>query len=122
MPTETYTIGLDDDGDIDLSSGNMGTVSGQECMATRVSTALKTFRGESLYDPDYGVDYFARIFGKQTAASILAEFTRAILAIPGVIEIMQPLEFNLDGVTRTLTVTGRLKTDEGVVEIEETIA
>jgi len=116
MPDPTRNLLLGTDGDLVVSTGQIGLVSGLASIGQAVRCALQYFRGEDIFDDDNGVPYFQSVFVKQPRPGLLrGTFRDAILGVPGVLDVTQ-LGLDFDGATRELTVAFRATTDLGEIE------
>lgn len=109
------TLLLDEDGDVDLASGNLAFASGVEAIRVSVYNRLQVFQGEWYLDLDEGMPYFQTILVKSPdTALVRAAFRERILATPGVTAI-DSLALTLDPSTRELTVEYVAQTDAGLL-------
>lgn len=66
-------------------SGNLAVVDGAARTAQDVAAAVRTFKGECLYDVDRGLPYFARVLGASPSLPLLRQLTADEAGIvPGV--------------------------------------
>lgn len=111
-------------GDIDISSGDMVYLTGNEAIAQHVLVRLRFFSGEWFLDTRIGIPYFQQILVKNPDdAAVRAIFIEAIVTTPG-IDSLDSFEMDYDGPTRALRVTFAAKitdSDEPLVFDEELI-
>lgn len=92
------------DGDLDITAGALTLVTGADAIAQQIKIALRLFKGEWFLSPTEGMPYFDKIFQKGVRpAAVESIFRRALLAIPGVLEVLF-LELELDGATRQMSL------------------
>ena len=60
-----------------------------EVIRQRVQQRLRLFKGEYEKDPELGVDYFGKIFGKRDRFVALKEIERYIRSVEGVTSIVR---------------------------------
>ena len=61
-----------------------GIAVGDEAIRQRVGQRLRLFKGEDPSNPDLGVDYFGKIFGKRNRLVAIKEIDRAVRSVQGV--------------------------------------
>jgi len=99
-------------GDLEITLGKLRVVTGTEALAQRLRTRLRLFRGDWFLDLLQGVPYHDFVLHKRSTAAVQREvFRRAIASMRGVREVVS-LDVELDGSTRTLLVTGEVRTDD----------
>lgn len=116
---------------IDLDTGDLifplRYTTGLEAVAQGLRIRILSFRGEWFWNLDDGVPYLARngvtadeaLLGQRyDKAKAIAAFRDAILATPGVTEILT-LAADFDTATRTLSISFKVRTTFGVVEVDE---
>ena len=104
---------LDADGDLDFSSGSLRYTQGIEAIAQGIRIRVLMVAGEWFLDLDLGVPWFTEILGrKPTIARVRALLRKAIIAAPGVLEILS-IDVSIDSSTRRLTATWSVSTDVG---------
>jgi len=97
-------------GDLEITLGKLRVVTGTEALAQRLRTRLRLFRGDWFLDQLQGVPYHDFVLRKRSTAAVQREvFRRAIASMRGVREVVS-LDVELDGSTRTLRVTGEVRT------------
>jgi hypothetical protein len=102
------------DNDIDLTNGELTFVTGPEAIAQDITMALRTWLGETPYDRGAGVPYISVIFARgEPLESIRLTLERKVLSRPGVLAVQLTPE--IDTLTRSLTVTGTVKSIDGNV-------
>jgi len=84
-------IRLNSNGDIDISGSVISlTDPGAESTAQRLFIKLRTFKTEWVYNTDFGVDYFGKVFTKGPAKALVdAEFRSKIVNTPGVSQLIR---------------------------------
>lgn len=98
-------IKLDASGDIDVTTGDLQLLGGQEATSQELRIRLRTFLGEWFADTRIGIPYFESILVKNPDSAAVQNFFReAILQTPGVVQL-QGLTTAYDGPSRTLSVT-----------------
>ncbi len=106
-----------DDGDLDLSTGNLVVVTDPDVeTAIRLTNRFRSNKGEWFLDQRIGVDYFGRILGVKNPdlLSIQRYLTKIVLACPGVVEV-ESLDVSLDNASRELTATIKARTQSGAL-------
>ena len=63
-------------------------VSGNEAVRQRIYQRLRLFKGEDPDNPNLGVDYFGKIFGKRDRTAAVQEIERAVLSVEGVVSVV----------------------------------
>lgn len=107
-------LALDDDGDLDLSSGTVTLVSGVDAVAQRIRGRLRLWRGEWFADLTVGVPCLTFLGQKNAAGRAESVLRQAIANCPGVASL---LSFSLafDAAARHATVVFRARTTDGQV-------
>ena len=97
---------LDDDGDLDLSTGDLSLVfEDAEGIAQRLQTRLRLYLGEWLLDTAAGVPWRERVLVRgRSVEPARAVLTAQILSCPGVVALPE-LTLTLDSAARALAVT-----------------
>ena len=109
---------LDENGDMTFGNGSANfLVNSPEAVAQCVGTALKLQQGEWFLDTTAGVPYATQVLGYNTANSRDVAMRNAILAVPGVTDIVS-YSSSVDTKTRKFTVTAALNTLYGVANIQ----
>lgn len=125
LETDPIDILLDEDGDLDMSTGGPVFSYGVPAVEQGMKISLQIFRGECIYDRELGVPWVENDFVTENQAllgfafnklKVLTEMRKAILAAPHDVEVTQ-LSCELDGATRNLSATIGLKTQFGDTEI-----
>lgn len=107
-------IALDEDGDLDVSTGDLRLLSDLDAVVQDVTIRLQFFRGEWFLDLDEGVPYYQEILVKNPRlTAISALFSEAILTTPMVTEV-NDLALTYDTATRSLVVSCSLVIDTGI--------
>lgn len=113
-----HDIILDDDGDLDFSSGDSRLV---VSLPQRISIVIKTIFGEWFLDESLGIPYFEEIWIKAPDLTrITVIFRSAVLAIEGVDSIIN-FGVNYDPAGRRLTVAMVLSVDQSELDHTEII-
>lgn len=102
---------LGDGGDLDLTAGAVTLVTGSDAIAQQLRIALRLFKGEWFLSPTEGIPYFEQVFQKGVRpAALEALFRRALLKVPGVLEVIT-LDLDLVPETRKLLLTFEVSID-----------
>ena len=107
--------------DIELVGNDFALTSGVEAIQQHLSQRLKTFLNEWFLDNRIGVPYFEHVLKKNFDAVVVDTiFKKVIIETPGVLEL---LSFNadLDKAARTLNITFRARTSEGIINFSEVL-
>lgn len=98
-------LALGDDGDLDLSSGGLALIDGDDALVQHLALRFKLVKGECFLDPDVGVPYFQSVLVKNPdLVAIQSIFRRVILTTPGITEITA-FAFAFDASTRRAQLT-----------------
>lgn len=112
-------IKLADDGDIDLTNGEMTLTSGLEATKQRLTQRMRFFFQEWFLDQSRGIPYIQQVFVKNPNPVVIdAIFKKEILSDPAVIEL-QRFELDLETASRALTITFRVVTTDGPIDFKE---
>ena len=110
-------IKLNSSGDMDLTNGNATLTSGSEATGQRISQRLKMFLAEWFLDKTRGVPYFEQILVKSPNAVVVdAVLKREIITDPAVLAL-QEFSVDLNTTLRLMTVTFKVLTDDGPVDL-----
>ncbi|MEE8299288.1 MAG: hypothetical protein V3R67_07910 [Thermodesulfobacteriota bacterium] len=110
---------LDINGDLDITNGNITLTTGVVATKQRLQQKFRLFAEEWFLDKSRGLPYFTQMFVKNPNPVILdALFKREIITDPAVIEL-QEFDLTLDGSLRTLTLTFKALTEDGVIDFTE---
>ena len=110
---------LDEDGDLDLQDNDLVLVSGVEEFRQRLTSRLRFFKGEWIFDRDMGVPWLQDIFRKGVTRELLLATVRDVLRnCPGVRDV---LDINIEIHNREAKVRFRVQYDTGT-EDEQTIS
>lgn len=113
---------LDDSGDLNMTGGRLGLVTGSLELAQRLSSKLKTFQGEWFLDSRVGIPYFSRILVKRPDISVLNSiFSAELRRDPGVKNV-KSLNFQIDSVTRKLVVSFSVESTDGTIVTSNVVA
>jgi len=107
--------------DIKVDGGALLTTDGgKEEIANRIIVGLSTYVGENYMDVDYGVDYFNSVYGYDVIDVIpQSELRAAITETRGVTELQS---FDLVREDRTATLTAKVLTTQGEIDLATTIS
>lgn len=95
---------LDNNGDLDLTNGEMSLVTDGERMAQQIRIRLRMFKGEWMLDQRQGMPYLQELFRRPYVEALaLARFRTAIQGVPGV-QHVENLQLELSA-TRQLSVS-----------------
>lgn len=113
-------IQLDNNGDLDLSTGSPQLVTGANAVAQNLRIRLRFFLGEWFLDQRLGVPYFEQILGRKLKQPLVQEiFKQVIVTTPGVEELLA-FALTFDGRTRQLSLTFRVRALSGdVIDFSE---
>jgi hypothetical protein len=104
---------LDGNDDLLIENNDLVLVDGLDAIAQDMQTRLQIFQGEWFLDTRIGVPWFQKILGSKSRSLVVKSVIRkSILTTPGILNILD-LNFEFDGTTRTLSVSGRCGTVEG---------
>ena len=99
------TLKLTTAGDLDLSTGNLQLLDGNEEIAQKLKYRLQFFFGEWFLDQRLGIPYYEDIFIKNPDLVVVQGiFREVIIETPGVVGIVGELVLDLVAATRLLTV------------------
>lgn len=112
----TYDILLNAAHDVHLTpAGDLMLVSGAQRIAQQIKVTLLAFLGEWFLDVSFGVPYLEQITVKNPRLSVVQTVLRSkVAAVPGV-ERVREVRLNFDRQRRTLAVTVKADTSEGLV-------
>jgi len=103
---------LDSDGDLLIEEHD---IQATDSIAQRIKIRLKWFLGESVFYPDFGVDYFGKMFIKNPdETEILMMFSRIISKVDGVSRVGN-MDIEVDSESRRALVSYEAITDNGVL-------
>lgn len=119
MSIAAYDLMLDDQGDLDMSSGDLVITSGIDAVRQSAMSRLRFFKGEWFMDELIGVDYWGTILVKNPSLPVVRELLLAeILASPGIASVQQ-LSLDLDASTRELTTSFKAVQDDGTLLVAD---
>jgi hypothetical protein len=98
-----------ENGDIDLSTGRLQWIDGNEMVLQHIKSRLNLFRGTFLPYPNAGVPYFAYVFGKKDKDLAAAIIKQIIQQTPGVSAITR-FDYDFNSSTRELLIYFEAKT------------
>lgn len=109
------TFGLNDSLDLEIDSeGNFATKEGQEQIAQDVSTSVKMYRGEYVFDVNRGVPY-ENILGERLNQSLIQEYMN--IEAKRINDVLNTtVIFNELDNSRTLDYDILISTTNGVIE------
>ncbi len=104
--------------DLVVENGDFVMVEDADEVAQRVAVALKTHRGEWLFDTDLGLPYREEIMVRNPDTERITGLIRAL--ITGIEDVTGLTQLNLDynGTQRTMQVTGTISTIYGPATFE----
>lgn len=109
-------LGINSSGDIDIQSGQLVLIEGQEEIRQHLEQRLRTFLGEWFLDQSIGLPYFDDILKKNVIASeVESIFINEILSTPGVVRLIE-FTLDLDKAQRALKVSFVAETVDGIIE------
>jgi hypothetical protein len=95
-------LGLNGDGDLDLSAGDLVWLTGAPAVRQKVASRFKFFLGEWFLDQRQGVPYYRHIFVKNPVLAVIRlVFRRVLLRTPGIISV-PTFDLEFDRATRKL--------------------
>ncbi len=104
-------------GDLAFENGDLVEATGLAEIRQRLQSKLELVAGEWFYNRNLGVDYYARVLGKQAdPVAMNAVFVQAILSVPGVLKLLKPIDYDLDRTKRILSFSFEVQTIAGVLE------
>ncbi len=103
---------LGEDGDIAYVNGSSYFLEGVEAVRQRITTRLRTFKGEWIFDQRLGTPWFQQILGKKGNETLVAGIVRKRLLESQGVESIPELKVSFDRASRVLTITGRVRTTE----------
>ena len=99
--------------DIDLTTGDLRLLEGDEAIAQSLRIGLRFFLAEWFLDLRIGVPYFQEILGEKQREPVLRSiFREAILITPGIVSLTG-LSIDYDPSSRILTVEFSAQTQDG---------
>jgi hypothetical protein len=112
---------LDADGDLAIENGDLALVTGVDATVQFVRQRLQLFLSEWFLDESRGIDYFDRVFIRNpNPIELDSIFKTTIIESPGVLELLA-FDMDIEPVSRTLTVTGRIRALDGEADFSVTI-
>jgi hypothetical protein len=107
---------LDTSGDLSIVGGDLVLVDGIDAIKQLLTQRLKFFLGEWFLALDKGIPYFEKVLIKNPNQIVLDTiFKKQILSTPGV-QALEQFDLQLNTVTRSLAVTLRARTTQGIVD------
>jgi len=102
--------------DLDLTNGELSFVTDFDAIRQDIEMALRTWLRETPYDRNAGVPYLQIIFKRGTSLDAIRFIISEIIqGREGVTEVLE-LATELDTLTRTLTITGRVLASGQVID------
>lgn len=102
-------LALGTDGDLDLTTGGLAMVDGDDAIVQHCAFRLRYVRGECFLYPTHGTPYFEQILVKNPdLVAVRQVLRRVILETPGIGEVAN-FVLTLDSATRRATVTFEAK-------------
>jgi len=100
--------------DLQMSGGRLMLVNDPEQTGQRAHARMLTVRGEWFINSQYGLDYYGRVWKKQTPRPVLAAHIQNELLL-AVGQGSKIIEFDMQyvGTTRTLSVQATVETAQG---------
>lgn len=112
------SLKLDENGDIAIENNSFQLVEGEDEVAQKISTRLKTIRGECFLTPSKGIPLITEVMGKNKNLNLIASlYKNEIISIPSVDSLDSfSLEVKDD---RKLKIIGSVN---GNIEINQEVA
>lgn len=107
-------IGLDDEGDLALSGGDLALVSGRVAIAQRLAMRFRLWRGEWFADLRAGCDYRSIFVKGPNMTRIAADLKELIVSTPGVLSL-DAFTLDLDRAARRLILSFQVSTEDGQI-------
>jgi hypothetical protein len=108
--------------DLDLYDGDLVIIEDDDALRQFLKQRLQMFLGEWFLDVSKGVPYFQQIMVKKPSfEAVDSIFKTQILETPGILEL-ESFELDYIGENRTLTLSFRAKSTEGVIDFNEEIS
>lgn len=108
-------IDLSSDNDIVMIDGGLPLVTGLEELRQLVTQVLASFEGDWFLNLDSGMPYFQTILVKATSvAQIEGIYLETIANIPGILDI-ETFNLEFEAQSRTLDISFRARTTDGVL-------
>ena len=107
--------------DIELVGNDFVLTEGVDAIKQHLSQRLKTFLNEWFLDNRIGVPYFEHVLKKNFDAVVVdTVFKKVIIDTPGVLELLA-FSADLDNSARTLNITFKARTSEGIINFSEVL-
>lgn len=107
--------------DIELVGNDFALTVDVQAIQQHLSQRLKTFLNEWFIDKRIGIPYFEHILRKNFDPVVVDTlFKREIVNTPGVLELLA-FDADLDRSARTLQITFKARTSEGVINFSEVL-
>ena len=105
--------------DIELVGNDLALTTNVEAIQQHLSQRLRTFLNEWFIDKRIGIPYFEHILKKNFDPVIVdTVIKREIITTPGVLELLN-FSADIDKAARTLIITFKARTSEGVINFSE---
>lgn len=108
--SSTYDIGID-------SNGQLAFVDGRQAYANMIVDALRTIKGEYIFDTEIGVPWFSTLLGHGHANIEWQNLVRERILKFNFVQSIVDFEYRYDPKTKTMDYTCTILTDEGIVEV-----
>ncbi len=103
-----------DTGDLDLTAGDVGLVTGPEAIRQRLELRLTIAKEEWFLDTNFGTDYYGKILGKKRLNEVDSELLRVILSTPGVIKLLEPITYEFEDRILRATFSALIEEEEEI--------
>lgn len=111
-------IQMTKNGDLAIMHSDIGTT---DSIEQAIMIRLRWILGEYLYGPDFGIDYFGEVLVKNPNKLLITGIiNEQILSVDGVSGVSN-LKLVLDRKTRVGTISFRVETKQGPIDLMETI-
>ena len=101
--------------DIVFESGRLKIVDGIDEIKNRILMGLNIYRGECFTNPEFGVDYFNNVYGRDITDTILQDALK--LGISGNRGVVSIDSFTVLSDGRTANIAANIKTNSGQLQI-----
>lgn len=112
---------LNSDWDFQIENADLKIIEDKQALVQFLKQRIQLFFGEWFLDSSLGVPYYQEVLVKSPGRDAVdAVFKKVILETPGIVEL-QSFEFDYNNATRTLNVSFRARSTEGVIDFNEVI-